>query len=51
MEINFKVKIGEIGLHTYLHSSLWHSEMDWNIATPMGALKAAMIWLHGVKIW
>jgi len=25
--------------------------MDWNIAMPMGALIAAMIWLHVQKIW
>ena len=32
------------------HSSYSHSEMGQNIATPMGALTAAMIHLHRVEI-
>jgi len=34
-----------------LHSSNWHTETDRDIAMPMGALTAAVIWLHRVKIW
>ena len=49
MAINFRDKIGKISLS--LHTSLSHSETDWNIAMPMGVLTAAMIWLHHVEIW
>ena len=28
---------------------VWHSQTDWNIATPMGMLTAAMIPLHLLK--
>jgi len=33
---------------TYLQLPHWHSETDWNIAMPMGALSAAVLWLHRV---
>jgi len=41
----------EAKLAYQLHLSHWHSEMDWNIATPTGTLTAAMINLHRVKSW
>jgi len=41
-----KGKVGKIGLLAGLYSSPWHCEMKWNIATPIDALTAAMIWLH-----
>jgi len=43
---NFRAKSAKV-----IHSSLWHSETDWNIVVPMDALTAAMNWLHRVKIW
>jgi len=36
---------------THLHTSLWHSETDYIIATPMDSLTASIIFLHRVEIW
>jgi len=46
--INFMVKIG-IDQLTFIRR-LWHSKMDWNIAMTIGALTAAIMLLHRVKI-
>jgi len=47
MATNFRVKISEIGLFTSFVALAFRT--DWNIAMAMGALTAAMIWLHRVK--
>jgi len=44
MATNFRAKLAKV-----IHSSLWHSETDWDFAMLIGALTAAMIWLHRVK--
>jgi len=38
-------------LATYLHSSLWHSETDCNIAIPISKDYMSWIFLHRVEIW
>jgi len=50
MAINFRGKIGK-NRPVHLNSLLWHSETDWNFEISIGALTAAMIWLHRIKIW
>ena len=37
--------------HIHLHSSLWHSKTDWNIAILVSKDSLSMIWLQHIKIW
>jgi len=45
-----KVKIGEIGLLTYILRPR-HSKTEWNIAIPILKGSLEMICLRSVKIW
>jgi len=45
MVTNFRVKIGEIGLFTFIR----HSETDCSIAILISKGSSAMIWLHVVS--
>ena len=50
MATNFMVKIGKIGLFTFLCSlGSWHPEINCNIAILILKYSSVMIWLHYVK--
>ena len=46
----FSSQNGKVGL-PHLHSSHWHSIMDWNFELPMSALTAVITPLHLTEIW
>jgi len=46
MVTNFRVKIGDIGLFTFIH----RLGLDWSIAISTLKDRMAMMWLHRVKI-